>query len=193
MLKYNQFSDEKLAGLLCTGDHAAYTVLFDRFYGLLFVHACKMLHDEDEAKDIVQELFETLWLRRENITFNTSLSSYLYAAIRHRIINQIAHKQVAGKYLSSLREFIDRDDCLADHYFREREMARMIEQEIATLPEKMQEVFRLSRQEHLSYKEIAQKVGVSEQTVRSHVKRALRILRPKLTTIAYCYILTQLW
>ncbi|MOA59098.1 RNA polymerase sigma factor [compost metagenome] len=79
MSPYSQFNDEELADLLKEGDHKAYTVIFDRFYGLLFIHACKMLGNEDEAKDVVQELFEVLWLRRENISFEQRLSSYLYA------------------------------------------------------------------------------------------------------------------
>ncbi|MDR6781561.1 RNA polymerase sigma-70 factor (family 1) [Pedobacter africanus] len=192
-MPYNQLTDEELAGLLKTGDHMAFSVIFDRFYGLLFVHACKTIRDEEEAKDVVQELFETLWTRRESITFEQSLSAYLYAAIRNRIINRISHRQVENKYIDSLRDFIDRDTYMADYRLREREMKRMVEREISSLPAKMKEIFELSRKDYLSYKQIAVKLQLSEHTVRTHVKKALRILKPKLSLITYLFLVYYLF
>lgn len=192
MLSYNQLNDEELAELLKKGDRMAYTVIFDRFYGLLFVHACKLLNDEDEAKDVIQELFEILWTRRETISFEHNLSAYLYSSIRNRIINRISHYQVEHKYISSLRGFIDRDTYFADYKVREREMKKMIEREISALPSKMREIFELSRRDYLSYKQIAVKLQISEQTVRMHVKKALRILKPKLSLIAYLFLFFNL-
>jgi RNA polymerase sigma-70 factor (family 1) len=182
---YNDFSDEELTGLLKKGDQKAFTVIFDRFYGLLFVHACKLLRDHDEAKDVVQELFEKLWNQRETISFEHSLSAYLYSAIRNRIINRISHDAVAHKYIDSLKSFIEQDNYLADYRVREREMRMIIEREVSALPAKMKEVFELSRRDYLSYKQIAVKLQISEQTVRMHVKKALRILKPRLGLITY--------
>lgn len=192
MVPYNQLNDEMLADLLKKGDEEAFTVIFDRFYGLLFVHACKLLRNEDEAKDLVQELFEVLWIRRESVVFEHSLSSYLYASIRNRIINRIAHYQVEHKYISSLQSFMDKDTYLADYRVRESEMRKMIEREILALPKKMREVFELSRKEYLSYKQIAVKLDISEQTVRMHVKKALRILKPKLSLVAWLFLFFNL-
>ncbi len=192
MLLYNQLSDEELAGLLKKGDRVAYTAIFDRFYGLLFVHGCKLLKDEDEAKDVVQELFEILWTRRESISFENNLSAYLYSAIRNRIINRISHYEVEHKYINSLRGFIDCDTYLADYQVREREMRMMIEREISALPTKMREIFEMSRNDYLSYKQIAVKLQISEQTVRMHVKKALRILRPRLSLLAYLFLFFNL-
>lgn len=184
-MSYNEFSDEELADLLKKGDHKAFTVIFDRFYGLLFIHATKLLSDQDEAKDVVQELFEKLWNQRENIAFEHSLSAYLYASVRNRIINRISHYAVEHKYISSLKNFITHDNYLADYRVREREMRKIIEREVSALPTKMKEVFELSRRDYLSYKQIAVKLQISEQTVRMHVKKALRILKPKLGLVTY--------
>lgn len=167
------------------GDQKAFTVIFDRFYGLLFVHATKLLSDQDEAKDVVQELFEKLWNQRENIAFEHSLSAYLYASVRNRIINRISHYAVEHKYINSLKNFIAHDNYLADYRVREREMRKIIEREVSALPTKMKEVFELSRRDYLSYKQIAVKLQISEQTVRMHVKKALRILKPKLGLVTY--------
>lgn len=193
MMSYHQFTDEELADLLKNGDHKAYTVIFDRFYGLLFIHACKTISDQETAKDVVQELFEVLWARRESLYFEHSLSAYLYAAIRNRIINRIAHQKVQNKYIDSLRDFMDKDNYLSDYRIREQEMKKIIEGEIAALPGKMREVFELSRKHYLSYKQIALKLQLSEQTVRTHVKKALRILRPKLSLVVYLFIIHYLF
>ena len=71
-------------------------------------------------------------------------------------------------------------------------MRKMIEREISALPSKMREIFELSRRDYLSYKQIAVKLQISEQTVRMHVKKALRILRPRLSLIAYLFLFFNL-
>lgn len=172
-------TDEELFVLLRTGDHIAYKQIFERFYGVLYLHALKILRDEDEAKDIVQELFEMLWRKKESLILNSSLSAYLYAATRNMILNLIEHRKVKGRYLDSLGQYLDQDTCLPDALVREKELKHIIEQEIEALPVKMGEIFKLSRTEHLSHKEIASQLELSELTVKTQVKRALKILKPK--------------
>ncbi|TCC99303.1 RNA polymerase sigma-70 factor [Pedobacter hiemivivus] len=180
MSGYHLHTDEELFVLIKEGNHRAYTQVFDRFYSLLYLHALKILLDEDEAKDLVQELFEMIWLKRDSLTVNGSVSAYLYASTRNMVLNQIAHKKVKTKYLDSLGEFIGQEDYLTDFYVREKELKRIIEKEISALPQKMSEIFKLSRTEYLSHKEIASRLHLSELTVKTQVKRALRILKPKL-------------
>lgn len=179
MPAYRLLTDDEIFVLIKEGDHAAYTQLFDRFYGLLYVHALKILRDEDEAKDLVQELFEMVWKKRESLSFTGSISSYLYACIRNLVLNHIAHQKVRARYIDSLQEFMEQEDGPTDFYVREQQLKALIEAAIAALPEKMSEIFRLSRHEYLSHKEIAAKLQLSELTVKTQVKRALKILKPK--------------
>lgn len=174
----------ELAGLLRNGDHAAFTEIYDRFFGVLYMHALHRLRDTDEAKDIVQELFTSLWLKHETLSC-TNLSNYLYTAVRNRVLNNIAHHSVEARYMAALPSTVNTDSCLADHRLRERQLAAIIEEEINALPAKMREVFLLSRKEHLSYKEISDRLGITEQSVRSHVKNALRILKVRLGVVIY--------
>lgn len=180
MSGYHLHTDEELFVLIKEGNHTAYTQIFDRFYSLLYLHALKVLLDEDEAKDLVQELFEMIWLKRSSLTVNGSVSAYLYASTRNMVLNQIAHKKVKNRYLDALGEFIGQEEYHTDFYVRERELKRIIEKEISALPQKMSEIFKLSRTEYLSHKEIASRLHLSELTVKTQVKRALRILKPKL-------------
>ncbi|WP_316820811.1 RNA polymerase sigma-70 factor [Pedobacter gandavensis] len=188
MSEYHSYTDEALFVLIKEGNHQAYTQIFDRFYALLYFHALKILLDEDEAKDLIQELFEMIWLKRKSLTINTSVSAYLYAATRNIVLNQIARKKVKNKYLDSLAAFVGHEEYLTDFYVRENELKRIIEKEVAALPQKMSEIFKLSRHEYLSHKEIASRLYLSELTVKTQVKRALKILKPKLGFLFWLFL-----
>lgn len=177
---YSKLGDSDLQSLLMAGDRHAFTEIYNRYKGVLHQHALNMLKDRDEAKDVLQELFTSVWTNRESIQIQTNLSGYLYKGVRNKVLNLIAHKQVENKYISSLEDFIAKGEFLTDHRVRERQLAELIEKEIDALPPKMREVFRLSRFSNLSHREIAEELSLSEQTVRTQVRNALRLLRVKL-------------
>lgn len=182
---YRELSDTRLVSLLKEGDQHAYAEIYERYFSALYLHAYNRLRDNSEAKDIVQELFAQLWEKREASDPKTNLSNYLYTAVRNRVLNALAHQQVRSKYFQSLPVVIDTGQSLTDHRARERQLAAIIEKEVQTLPPKMREVFELSRKANLTHKEIAEALDISEQTVRSHVKGALKILRVKLGILVY--------
>ena len=183
--------DSELLGLLKSGSQAAYTEIYDRYQGLLFVYACKITREENEAADIVQEVFIYLWDKRAQIRFRTSLASYLYSAVRYKFFNLLDHKKVRADYASSLQEFMNKGHAETDHALREKDLARLIEKEIALLPPKMREIFELSRKAHLSHKEIAGKLGLSEKTVKNQVNNALKELRVKLGLFSFLIFLIK--
>lgn len=172
------------------GDRVAFATIYNRFYSALYIHALYRLKDKTEAEDLVQDLFIHLWNRRDSLIV-TNISHYLYASVRNRILDIIAHRAVESKYMSTLPAAIVVENCIADHRLRERQLADIISREIASLPPKMREVFELSRIHNLSHKEIAQKLGISEHSVRSHVKNALRILRGRLGIMAWLFLLIR--
>ena len=179
MLSYNRYTDNELAELLKKDDHAAYTEIYHRYSRLLYLHAYKRLKDREQARDVVQDLFTVLWNNRSDFKLNTFLSGYLYTAIRNRIIKIIAHKDIESEYFSSLEPFIQ-DTVAADYLVRKNDLEVLIETEINALPEKMREIFKLSRKSHLSHKQIAEKLNLSEATVKKQVNNALKVLRVKL-------------
>ncbi len=101
------------------------------------------------------------------------------------------HKKTEHKYMESLQRYVDEDHEQADFLVREKDLARLIESEIAALPPAMRKIFEMSRFEHLSHKEIAEQLSLSEHTVRTQVKKALRILRTKLGLVAYLVFLLK--
>ncbi|RYE19270.1 MAG: RNA polymerase sigma-70 factor, partial [Sphingobacteriales bacterium] len=182
-------SDHDLVSLLREGNKEAYTEIYNRYKWLLHTHAYKKTGDRDTAADIIQELFATLWTKREDIYLTSTLSAYLYTAIRNRIINIIEHRQVESKYIDSLAEFAGGYIAGTDHLIREKQLNELIEREIAALPPKMREVFELSRKSYLTHVEIADRLNISEQTVKKQITNALKILRVRLGLLMYIAII----
>ena len=180
MSSYTNYTDLELADLLAAGDDNAFSEIYKRYWPILFRHARKMLHDDDEATDVVQEVFTTLWSKASELSLDRSVSAYLYSAVRNKIIDLINREKVKKNYTNSLQEFIDRGEFITDNTILERELSRQIENEIAMLPPKMRQIFELSRKSNLSYRAIAEEVFISEGTVKKQIYNALKILRTKL-------------
>lgn len=185
MDKYDKYTDLELTDLLRSGDHHAFTEIYQRYTALLQRHAYSKLQDREEAMDVVQEMFTNLWTKRDSISFKSNLSGYLYASVRNRVLNVIMHKKVASDYISSLQDFMDHGEALTDHRVREKELQLKIESEISALPEKMREIFEMSRKEGFSHKDIANKLGLSEKTVKNQVNNSLKILKTKLNQLFF--------
>lgn len=185
MGKYSGLSDVELTDLLKSGDHLAYSEIYNRYKGPLYIHAYNKLRNREEAKDLLQELFTVLWNKRETLLFTNNLASYLYAAVRNRVFRVIGRKGLESSYISSIQETVNNGNCITDHLVRESLLQSVIDKEIASLPDKMREVFLLSRKDNLSHKEIANKLGITEPTVKKQVNNALKTLRVKLGLITY--------
>lgn len=187
MTDYNTCNDSELLNLLRSGDRMAYTGIYDRYALVLLGHAYNKTRDREEAKDVVHEVFTTLWAKRDTLQID-HLAGYLFRSVRNIILNQIARRAVQEKFIQSMEKFAASNE-IPDHLVREKQLTAIIEREIAALPPKMREVFALSRKEHLTHKEIANLLGISEQTVSKHVTNALKILRVKLGVLAYILML----
>ncbi|MHA4893308.1 RNA polymerase sigma factor [Pedobacter sp. PWIIR3] len=193
MSDYKNHSDQELLALLREGQHSAFAEIYNRFYSLLYVHAYRRLNDEDAANDLMQDVFVGLWERRDQLVLKGSLSSYLYAVVRNRIIDLFSHSKVSEKYLSSLGAYFEQDKYEADFKVRESQLRTLIEKEIAALPEAERQIFTMSRMEDMSYREIAEKLDMTEEAVKSKMKRTLKVLRGRLGLWAYLLMLLKLF
>lgn len=189
MGEYHKYADEELAVLLSNEDHYAFSEIYERYWAVLFRHARRMLKDEDQAADLIQDLFAAIWTNAAAFEIKTSLSAYLYSGVRNRILKLISHEKVKSSYLSTLPDFAAKGHSSTDEMIREKELQLQIEREIALLPEKMREIFELSRKAHLSYKEIADHINISEGTVKKQVYNALKVLRMKLGSFFFLTVM----
>jgi RNA polymerase sigma-70 factor (ECF subfamily) len=191
---YQTLTDAELVDKLNQQDRRAFEEVYNRYWLPLYNHARRMLKDDEEAADMVQEIFSSVLEKMGNLTFHTTLPAYLFQAIRFRIINLFHREQVRHKYVQSIKAYIKEDDVYADGDIRSKEMAAIIEREIAALPPKMREVFELSKKAYLSNKEIAEVVNISEATVKKHLVVALKRLRARLNAkIILGFMASLLW
>ncbi|MBB5436925.1 RNA polymerase sigma-70 factor (ECF subfamily) [Pedobacter sp. AK017] len=191
MQEFDQLADEELSVLLQADSHGAFTEIYHRYKGILVIHASKKLGgDIEDSKEIIQEVFSKLWSNRHALPLIKNLKAYLYTLVRNSVLNQIQHQQVVTKYADSFAKFVPEHQYSTDGLIREKQMMEIIDKEIEALPPKMKEVFLSSRKSNLSHKEIAEKLEISEFTVKNHIKSALKILRTRLD-LAFIIILLR--
>jgi len=174
----NSSEEKKRFEALSKGDKVAYEQLFRRFYGPLCVYASRILEDEPAAEEIVQDFFVKLWEKRQTIQIESSVKSYFFRSVKNLCFNRFKHEQIKLKHAREVIANAESND-YGDH-FLEVDLKKDIEESIAALPEKRREIFRLSREEGLKYREIAEKLNISIKTVEAQMGLAIKSLREKL-------------
>jgi RNA polymerase sigma-70 factor (ECF subfamily) len=175
------YTDEELLQLISGDDQDAFTMIYDRYWQELFVTAVKALRSRQEAEDVLQDVFLSLWRRRKELIIEESLSAYLHTSIRYKAIHYIEKNIHRRDYLDVFMEVaIQTISPSADIQLQLKEVQEAIRETVAKMPPKMQEVYHLSRGEHLSHREIAEKMGISVKTVKKHSQRAVQVLKTAL-------------
>jgi RNA polymerase sigma-70 factor (ECF subfamily) len=179
-MEYIKLKDEELIALLKKGDAYSYTEIFERYNSILLRHAFRLLSNDEEAFDVVQDVFLQLWEKRNLIELRSSLSGYLFTAVKNRIFKLFAHQKVVLRYAESINAFMIEGYNIVEDQMMEKELSALIAKEIEALPAKMREVFILNKKEELTYKEIAERLNITDQTAKQQVYKAMKILKPKI-------------
>ena len=175
--------------MLRQGSDTAFEFLYNKYYGVMYLHAYNKLRDRETAKDIVQDIFTGIWQRKEYLEIKTGLSSYLYSSTRNRVIDHISKEKSKAGYLDSLADYEEKGYSATDHLLREKMLQQQIESVLGQLPPRLREIFELSRKQHLSHKEISKKLNLSEQSVRTYIRDVLRILRMRFGALPWIIFL----
>jgi RNA polymerase sigma-70 factor (ECF subfamily) len=147
------------------------------------------LKDEDASEEVVQDLFIFLWENRTNIDIKSSLRAFLYTSVKNRSLNYIRnHKTRVLHEDSFARDQSQQISQIIDFCERE-ELQKVVEDCLADLPKQCREIFELSRNENLTYNEIAQKLSISPKTVENQIGIALKKLRISLGPYISCIIM----
>lgn len=173
-------STENMVAQLKKGDHRTYEAIFKLWYAPLCAYACSMLHSMDEAEDVVQKMFCTLWDKRAEVDVQVSLKSYLYRTVHNSCLNRLKHEKVREAHKSDFAHRNRDAHDSADKRIAYDELTAALECAVAQLPEQCRTVFKLSRREALTYSQIAERLNISRNTVENHICKALRHLREKL-------------
>jgi RNA polymerase sigma-70 factor (family 1) len=159
-------------------DRAAFTALYRRHWETLFITTVRAIGNREDAQDIVQEVFASLWDRRKAVTLTGKLAGYLQASVKYKAINYIEKNITRRHYLQALGKAAEEAiPASPEILMAVKEIQQLIQTVITNMPPKMREVYQLSRQEHLTHKEIAVRLAISEETVKKHIQNALQLLR----------------
>ena len=165
---------------LKAGKEIALRKIFDSYYKYLVVTAYNIVNDQSKAKDLAQDVFYELWKKREKIQINTSLKAYLRRSVINRSLNFIKSQkrfQFGDEALSTEWQSKEND---AQQVLEGTDLQHMINRTIDALPEKCKLIFKMSRLEKFSHKEIAQQLNISTKTIENQMTKALKTLRAAL-------------
>lgn len=172
---------------LIDGDEDAFCELYATYKNRLLYFAMRFVKSRDFAEDIFQDAFTVIWQGRRFIDPNASFSSYLYTIMRNRILNQIRNMEKEDTLKESiLSQAIDYSDDTKNNILS-GDLKNIIQKAFESLTPRQQEIFRMSREELLSHKEIADKLGISIHTVQEHISLALHSIRTYLTKYSDTY------
>ena len=171
---------EKQLETLWQGNESAYEMIFRTYYQPLCRYAYSFLQDKEEAEEVVQAAFITLWEKKNALAIETSLKSYLYRMIRNSCLNVIKHAKVKQQHVARELAVAEVSHESVSQKVHAAELEEKITEAMKTLPEQCRLVFQLSRFEELKYQEIADQLQISIKTVENHMGKALKLMRLQL-------------
>jgi len=177
-IRFNK--DEDLLLRIRKGDEVAFELVFYRYKGKLYDFIRRSLPASEDAESMVQEIFVRLWSNREQLDPAKSLNAFIYTMARNEIFGHLRKLLVRRRYLEELSFSLNESSETTDRQLEYNELTSVVAQLVSSMPEKRREIYVLSRNEGLSYKEIASQLGISENTVDSQIRKALTYLKENL-------------
>ncbi len=175
-----QLSEQEIVGAIRQGNERIFEETFRKYYQSLCNYANSILKEMDEAEEVVQNLFLSIWEKRNDLEISISLKSYLYRAVHNHCLNRIKHLKIREEYQQYATNFYDASYESVSQTVMKNELEQKIEEAIKKLPEQCRLIFRMSRFEELKYHEIAEQLALSPKTVENQIGKALKILRVEL-------------
>lgn len=188
-----QLSDPEIVQAIRQGQESAFEQMFRTYYEPLCRYANTLLKDSDEAEEVTQSLFLSIWEKRSGLEITLSLKAYLYRAVHNHCLNRIKHYGVRETHRAYTLHFQDDSHDSVTEAIYGSELEKRIERAVSKLPQQCQVVFRMSRFEELKYQEIADELGLSIKTIENQIGKALKIMRQELADyLPILYLLSQL-
>lgn len=158
-------------------DIKAFEYLFEQFFSPLTVYATYYIDSVDVCEDIVQDFFFKIWKNRKTLVIKSSVRNFLITSVKHSCIDYLRKKETESHYIDYQ---IAHENCFVEEVYTTKELEQIISAALNKLPSNMRDVFELNRFHDLTYKEIAEKYGLSIKTIESYMTKSLKILRVEL-------------
>ena len=184
------YDDLTLIDLVKQGNELAFQKIYNSYWEKLFAYTYNRLHIRETSDEVVQDVFLSLWAKRESIMVTSSLSAYLFGATRHRLLNELRSVKVRKTYASDYSSFIKNEYDNSNVEQQDlTDLENSIEARVSELPKQCQAVFRLSRQEHIPNHSIAEKLNISTKTVENYLTQALKHIRTSLGDLVFLILM----
>jgi RNA polymerase sigma-70 factor (family 1) len=182
------YNDNDLLALLAQDNRNAFELLYRKYWLELYDSAHQRLKNNQQAEDIVQDIFVNLWIRRSLVKIE-NLPAYLHAAVRFRVFNYV-QRDLASEVFYEPFESIGFYQSGADGLLLEKEMMHLIQLYAETLPERRKQIFLMHINENLTTREIADQLRVSQKTVQNQLGSAMHGLRTHISPLVIIFILS---
>ncbi len=174
---------------LSQDDEGAFAELYSCCWEDVFNYVVKILKDQCDAEDVVQETFLEIWKLRENLSHIHTLKGYLIVIARNKAFKIIHKSENNDQFTDAILAFADCRNNNPNDLFIAKELSGLIDREVVNLPPKMRKVFVLSRHENRSYKEISAELNLSDKTVKKQINNSIKFLRKRLKYHYYIQLL----
>lgn len=174
-------SDKELLVMIAEDNEYAFRTLYERYWKRMLIKAYSLLRSHDLAEEVVQDAFINLWKRRHTLLLKNSFDTYISAVVKYEVMSKLAVRFTQPLYLDDIT-IAPAQDHSTQQWLDFDELYGEIQQTISTLPEKCQLVFRLSREEGLTARQISESLHISPKTVEAHISKALKTLRISLSS-----------
>jgi len=180
MLKKDSISDEGLLQMFNNRDEKALVLIYEKYWEIMFVAANNIIKDKAICEDLIQDVFVVLWTKRDTIYIKKSIKSYLYTSTVYKVYSYLRKNKnfITEEFLLEYNNKSKRLNPEGELIYKE--LVAHLDAVVETLTPKCKIVYKLSREDQLSHKEIAEKLSISQRTVESHISNALKVIRASL-------------
>ncbi|SHF91633.1 RNA polymerase sigma-70 factor, ECF subfamily [Mariniphaga anaerophila] len=158
--------------------HNTFDLLYKKYYAELSYFVTSILRSGEQAEDVVQEIFLTIWLKGDMGFLKGSIKNYLYSSARNRSIDFLKHQKVREKYMNYSFEIVS--NATPENWVYKGEIDDILKESLHCMSPRCREVFELSRIKGMKNQEIAEGLGLSRRTVEHHISSALKSIRNNL-------------
>lgn len=176
--RFSTWSDLELVSRIKNGDRAAFATVYEDYSEVLYRFLLRRLTSRDDARDVLHDVFERIWVQRKSLSDDTAIFPYLFRAVQNRSLDLIRRQITRQKYVASFQRYVaSRDE--DEMELEAKDILAVIRKELESFPVNTQRVMEMRILDGFTNKEISALLGLSEDSVKSHVKRGIKLLRSR--------------
>ena len=169
-----------LLNQLKKGNKEAFQHIYALYWDKLYLYAYNILEDKPACEDLVQELFVSLWIRRNELSVD-NLNAYLFKALKFQVLNTLRNGKIRQRHLDQMDKLIASNTI--EELLNFQELNDHLNSAMASLPDRCREIFYMSRYDHMTHQEIANQLNLSTQTVKNQISKAISYLKVSLESL----------